>query len=181
MFAFGLKEKKKAEEIPQEENKELINHETNKTNERKKEHSETTNIKKVWNFVKKPDIYKPIFFIFFFIMTPSASSSMFYFYTNELKFHSNFMGQLKLIHSLASILGIFIYHRFLKLIPFKKMLGWSTVICACTGMTQVILVTRLFIFYYSIKSNKIEKTSYWEFQINFSQLGIVSLFRLLQK
>lgn len=100
------------------------------------------NLKKVWNFVRKPDIYKPILFIFFFIMTPSASSSMFYFYTNELKFHSNFMGQLKLIHSFASMLGIFIYHKFLKLIPFKKLLGCSTIICACTGMTQVILVTR---------------------------------------
>lgn len=105
---------------------------------------EESNYKKVCFFVKKPEIYRPIIFIFLFMITPSAGSSMFFFYTNELKFHPDFMGQLKLIHSLANMIGIFIYHRFLKLIPFKKLFAYSTMICTITGLTQILLVTRFF-------------------------------------
>lgn len=135
--AFRLQEASNLEEeVPSEENKELIKKET------KKKQENSSNTRKIWVFVKKPEIYKPILFIFFFMLTPSAGSSMFYFYTNELKFHPNFMGQLKLIHSLANMIGIYTYHRFLKLIPFKKIFAWSSIICTCTGLTQVILVTR---------------------------------------
>lgn len=128
-------------ESAEEENKKLIKKDS--VIEKKVDDSEnSSNTKKIWGFIKKPEIYKPILFIFFFMMTPSAGSSMFYFYTNELKFHPNFMGQLKLIHALANMIGIYCYHKFLKQIPFKKIFAWSTVICTITGLTQVILVTR---------------------------------------
>ena len=97
---------------------------------------------KVYEFMRKPQIFKPILFIFIFMITPSAGSSMFYFYTNELKFPPEFMGQLKLIHSMANILGITIYHRFLKLVPFKKLFFFSSIICVLTGLTQILLATR---------------------------------------
>jgi len=74
------------------------------------------------------------------------------------------MGQLKLIHSLANMLGIFTYHKYLKLIPFKKIFAWSTVICVCTGLTQVVLVTR-FLFFFQFFSFK--KTL--KFQKNYSK------------
>lgn len=67
---------------------------------------------------------------------------MFYFYTNELGFKPEFMGQLKLANSAASILGILIFNRYLKHVPFKKLLTWSTVICFVLGLTQILLVTR---------------------------------------
>lgn len=86
-------------------------------------------------FVKKPAIYVPVIFIFIFVATPSSGSSMFYFYTNELKFHPEFIGELKLASSLASMIGIYIYNRFLKLIPFKKIFFWTSVICAITGLS----------------------------------------------
>eukprot|EP01016_Furgasonia_blochmanni_P050486 TRINITY_DN780_c0_g2_i2.p1 TRINITY_DN780_c0_g2~~TRINITY_DN780_c0_g2_i2.p1 ORF type:complete len:370 (-),score=103.85 TRINITY_DN780_c0_g2_i2:350-1459(-) len=100
-------------------------------------------MEKVWEFVRQPKIYQPIFFIFAFQMTPSAGSSMFFFYTNALGFPPEFMGQLKLAHSLANILGIFIYNRYLKQVPFKTIFTWSTCICVITGCTQILLVTRL--------------------------------------
>ena len=143
--AFRLQEAAYKKEIPQEEHKELIKKDGSAIKENNKK--DGSNVNKIWFFVKKPEIFKPIFFIFFFMVTPSAGSSMFYFYTNELKFHPNFMGQLKLIHSLANMIGIFTYHKFLKLVPFKKIFAWSTVICVCTGLTQVVLVTR---FHYNI-------------------------------
>ncbi len=103
---------------------------------------EKSSMTKVYEFMKKPQIFKPILFIFIFMITPSAGSSMFYFYTNELKFPPEFMGQLKLIHSMANILGITIYHKFLKLVPFKRLFFVSSIICVVTGLTQILLATR---------------------------------------
>lgn len=168
--AFRLQEGSNIKEIPQEENAELIKKENPCNKENNNVNNGGSNVKKIWVFVKKPEIYKPIFFIFFFMVTPSAGSSMFYFYTNELKFHPNFMGQLKLIHSLANMIGIFTYHRFLKFIPFKKIFAWSTVICTCTGLTQVVLVTR---FNFKIIINR--KWFFWNFLIIFI-IKTVSIF-----
>ena len=47
---------------------------------------ELGNIKKFFGFVKQPQLYKPIIFILIFMMTPSCTNVMFYFYTNVLKF-----------------------------------------------------------------------------------------------
>jgi len=102
---------------------------------KKNAENEISNIKKVYVFLQKPEILKPIGFIFIFMATPSTGSSMFYFYTNELKFMPEFMGELKLVHSLAHILGIFIYHKFLKHIPFKKLFSTSLIICSFTGLS----------------------------------------------
>eukprot|EP01017_Pseudomicrothorax_dubius_P037798 TRINITY_DN5588_c0_g2_i2.p1 TRINITY_DN5588_c0_g2~~TRINITY_DN5588_c0_g2_i2.p1 ORF type:complete len:499 (+),score=108.74 TRINITY_DN5588_c0_g2_i2:166-1662(+) len=100
------------------------------------------NIKRVLAFIRLPQLWKPILFIFVFQMTPSPSSAMFFFYTNGLKFAPEFMGQLKFIQSIANISGIWFYHRFLKFIAFKKIFSWSAVGCFFSGMTQILLVTR---------------------------------------
>lgn len=139
--AFHLPEKKICKSIPNANNdEERVEFVT--PHKSILEIKEESNARKVFYFVKKPQIYKPIIFIFLFMMTPSAGSSMFFFYTNELKFHPDFMGQLKMVHSLANMLGIFTYHRFLKLVPFKKLFLFSTIICCITGLSQILLVTR---------------------------------------
>ena len=93
-------------------------------------------------FLKRPQIYKPLGFLFIFIITPSSGSAMFYFYTNELGFAPEFMGELKLANSAANILGIFIFNKFLRNVPFKKILITSTIICFFLGLSQILLVTR---------------------------------------
>lgn len=57
-------------------------------------------------FVTKKEIVGPISFIFLFMATPNTGSSMFYFYTNRLGFAPEFMGELKLVHAVANIIGI---------------------------------------------------------------------------
>lgn len=47
------------------------------------------------------------------------------------------------MHAVAHIFGIFIYNKFLKNIPFKKLFSWSVIICAITGSSQILLVTRM--------------------------------------
>lgn len=74
--------------------------------------------------------------------TPNTGSSMFYFYTNKLGFQPEFMGELKLVHALANIVGIQIYHRYFKLVPFKKVFIVSAILTTIAGLSQILLVTR---------------------------------------
>ena len=124
--------------LPDEETTDLIQGQRSSTI--KPSHNST--VEKVVDFLRQPEIYKPLIFLFFFRITPSASSAMFYFYTNELKFSPEFMGELKLAGSVAILIGIFIYNRFLTTTPIKKILMWSSVICVLLGLSQILLISR---------------------------------------
>lgn len=106
-----------------------------KTKKPKKPLIEKDNYEKIKDFVSMPQIYKPLGFLFIFIITPSAGSAMFFFYTNELGFPPEFMGKLKLVNSAANIFGIYIFNKFLRNVPFKKILTVSTIICFFLGLS----------------------------------------------
>jgi folate/biopterin transporter len=102
----------------------------------------------VWNQIKQlrgaitqKAIWLPTAFIFIWQATPSADSAFFYFTTNELGFEPEFLGRVRLVTSLASLIGIWLFQRFLKHIPFRSLMGWTTVISSLLGMTALILVT----------------------------------------
>lgn len=61
---------------------------------------------------------------------------MFYFYTNELHFGPEFLGRVRLVGSLASLVGIWLYNSYLKRVPMKRMFLWSAVVGAGLGLTQ---------------------------------------------
>ncbi|EGR27579.1 hypothetical protein IMG5_193790 [Ichthyophthirius multifiliis] len=94
------------------------------------------------SFIKKPFIYKPIIFIFLFMMTPTSNTTIFFFYTNKLHFQPSFMGQLKFVHAFANILALWGYNKYLKSIQFKKQFIFSTFLCVFLGLSQLLLVTR---------------------------------------
>jgi folate/biopterin transporter len=98
-------------------------------------------IGQLWKAITQKSILLPTAFIFLWQATPSADSAFFYFTTNELGFEPEFLGRVRLVTSLASILGIWLYQRFLKTLSFRVILGWSTVISAALGMTTLLLVT----------------------------------------
>ena len=102
----------------------------------------------VWNQIQQlrgaitqKAIWLPTAFIFLWQATPSADSAFFYFTTNELGFEPEFLGRVRLVTSLASLCGIWLFQRFLKNIPFRLLMGWTTVISSLLGMTALILVT----------------------------------------
>lgn len=100
------------------------------------------NVRKMMKFLSQKMIILPILFVFFFAMTPSTSGAMFYFYTNELKFSPNFLGQLKLVFATASLIGILAFNKFLKDVKFVKIFFWSTLFTFATGLSQLLLITR---------------------------------------
>jgi folate/biopterin transporter len=91
-------------------------------------------------FIQK-GIWLPTAFIFLWQSTPSGDSAFFFFFTNELHFQPEFLGRVNLVTSLASLIGIWIFQRFLKSVPFRVICGWSIVISAILRMTMLLLVT----------------------------------------
>ena len=64
-----------------------------------------------------------------------------FFSTNELGFQAEFLGRIRLVTSIAALFGVWLFQRFFKSVPFRKIFGWSTVISALLGMTTLLLVT----------------------------------------
>ncbi|MEL6489285.1 MAG: folate/biopterin family MFS transporter [Cyanobacteria bacterium J06634_6] len=103
----------------------------------------THQVKLLKGAVSQKVIWMPALFLFLWQATPTADSAFFFFSTNELGFAPEFLGRVRLVTSLASLIGIWIFQRFLKEVSFRKIFAWSTVISAALGMTTLILVTHL--------------------------------------
>ncbi len=86
-------------------------------------------------------IWLPTAFLFIWQATPSSDFAFFYFTTNELGFQPEFLGKVRLVTSLASLVGIWLFQRFFKTIPFRTIFRWSTLLSAVLGMTTLLLVT----------------------------------------
>lgn len=113
-----------------------------------KDGSDNTNLLSVKHQLKQlrqaftqKSIWLPTAFVFIWQATPTADSAFFFFSTNELHFEPEFLGRVRLVTSLASLIGVWIFQRFLKSVSFRLIFGWSTVISAVLGMTMLLLVT----------------------------------------
>jgi folate/biopterin transporter len=95
-----------------------------------------------WSFLKMDQIYKPVIFIFFFMITPSYGDPLFFFYTEVLKFAPMVMGRLRLIYGVATVLGIIIYNNYLKNVGFKKIIWATTILSMLFNMLSIVLVSR---------------------------------------
>uniref|UniRef100_A0A2P2JIB5 Uncharacterized protein MANES_15G030000 n=1 Tax=Rhizophora mucronata TaxID=61149 RepID=A0A2P2JIB5_RHIMU len=105
--------------------------------------SSKQHIIQLWHAVKQPNVFLPTLFIFLWQSTPHSESAMFYFTTNKLGFTAEFLGRVKLVTSVASLLGVGLYNGFLKNVPLQKIFVATTVSGTALGMTQVILVIGL--------------------------------------
>lgn len=90
-----------------------------------------------------PRIYLPVLFIFLWQATPTPDSAMFFFYTNELGFQPEFLGKIRLAASFASLCGVALYRSYLKDIPIKTVIFWSTIFSVPLGLSPILLTTHL--------------------------------------
>ena len=98
-------------------------------------------LKQLRQAVTQKAIWLPTAFVFVWLATPTADSAFFFFSTNELHFQPEFLGRVRLVTSGASLIGIWIFQRFLKSVSFRKIFAWSTVLSSALGMTMLLLVT----------------------------------------
>jgi folate/biopterin transporter len=101
----------------------------------------TNQVKQLWSALRQKAIWMPLVFVFLWQCTPTGESSFFYFVTNDLGFTPEFLGQVRLVSSLASLIGIFVFQRYLKAVPFRTIFGWTTVLSSLLGLTTLLLVT----------------------------------------
>lgn len=102
----------------------------------------------VWNQVQQlrkavsqKAIWLPTAFLFLWQCTPTADAAFFFFSTNELGFEPEFLGRVRLVTSIASLLGVWLFQKYFKTVPFRTIFGWSTVISSILGMSMLLLVT----------------------------------------
>uniref|UniRef100_A0A1D1ZCQ7 General alpha-glucoside permease n=1 Tax=Anthurium amnicola TaxID=1678845 RepID=A0A1D1ZCQ7_9ARAE len=105
--------------------------------------SSRQNVLQLWNAIKQPNILLPTLFIFLWQATPQSDFAMFFFTTNKLRFTPEFLGRVKLVTSVASLVGVALYNGFLKSVPLRKIFLITTIMGSALGMTQVFLVTGL--------------------------------------
>ncbi len=86
-------------------------------------------------------IWLPTLFLFIWQATPSSDTAFFYFTTNELKFNPEFLGTIKFFASWAGLLGVWLFQRFFKAVPTRKIFFWTTIISTVLGLTSLLLVT----------------------------------------
>lgn len=98
-------------------------------------------VRRLWGAFRQRSILLPTLFIFFWQATPSADSALFYFMTEDLHFEPEFFGRLRLVTSLASLFGVWLFQRFLKSVPFRTIFVWSALLSSLLGMTSLLLVT----------------------------------------
>ncbi|KAK9826138.1 hypothetical protein WJX81_008063 [Elliptochloris bilobata] len=90
-----------------------------------------------------PGIYLPALFLFAWTASPSAGGTMFYFYTNALKFSAEFIGRIALLDGFAQLIGVILYNKFLRKIQLRTLFFWLTLVGVAAGFTQLVLVTGL--------------------------------------
>lgn len=98
-------------------------------------------MQQLWQALSQKVIWMPTLFLFIWQCTPTAESAFFYFSTNELGFPPEFLGRVRLVTSLASLLGVWLFQRFLKTIPFRQIFFWTTIFSSLLGLTTLLLVT----------------------------------------
>ncbi|OIP74270.1 MAG: folate-biopterin transporter [Oscillatoriales cyanobacterium CG2_30_44_21] len=90
---------------------------------------------------KNKAIWLPAAFLFLWQATPSADTAFFYFTTNELHFNPEFLGTIKFFASWAGLFGVWLFQRFFKGVPTRKIFFWTTIISTLLGLTSLMLVT----------------------------------------
>ncbi|PSN13489.1 folate/biopterin family MFS transporter, partial [filamentous cyanobacterium CCP5] len=95
----------------------------------------------LWGAISQKAIWMPALFLFLWQATPTAESAFFFFTTNELDFQPEFLGRVRLVTSIAALLGVWVFQRFLKGVAFRTIFAWSTVLSAGLGMSLLLLVT----------------------------------------
>lgn len=98
-------------------------------------------VNQLWQAISQKAIWMPALFLFLWQATPTADSAFFFFTTNELGFQPEFLGRVRLVTSLAALLGIWVFQRFLRTVPFRTIFAWSTVLSSLLGMSMLLLVT----------------------------------------
>ena len=85
---------------------------------------------KVFGFLRREAVFKPVVFIFLVVVAPGTSDALFFYRSDVLGMSSQALADINVCMSIATIIGVWIYTIFLKTIRFKPFMAWVTVLLA---------------------------------------------------
>ena len=100
-------------------------------------------VEALWDAFRQDSIWKPALFIFLWQSTPTADGAFFFFLSNEMNFGPEFMGRVSLASSIATLVGVALYNQYLKRVPIKDILFWSSIASVPLGLVPILLVTHV--------------------------------------
>lgn len=95
----------------------------------------------LWSTIKEPSIWKPALFLFLWQSTPTSDGAFLYFMTNDLNMGPEFLGRVRLVTAGAGLVGVWVYNTFLKTVPIKDVLLWSSIASFPLGMSTLLLIS----------------------------------------
>jgi folate/biopterin transporter len=98
-------------------------------------------VQDLWSAIKQPSIWKPALFIFLWQSTPTSDGAFLYFMTNDLGFGPEFLGRARLLSSASSLIGVWVFQKFLRSVAIKDILFWSALISTPLGLTSLLLIS----------------------------------------
>eukprot|EP00551_Chaetoceros_affinis_P007319 CAMPEP_0203676452 /NCGR_PEP_ID=MMETSP0090-20130426/24578_1 /ASSEMBLY_ACC=CAM_ASM_001088 /TAXON_ID=426623 /ORGANISM="Chaetoceros affinis, Strain CCMP159" /LENGTH=498 /DNA_ID=CAMNT_0050542999 /DNA_START=570 /DNA_END=2066 /DNA_ORIENTATION=+ len=98
-------------------------------------------IQSLWKAIKEPAVWKPALFLFLWQSTPTSEGAFLYFMTNDLGFGPEFLGRVRLVTAAASLLGVWGYQKFLREMPIKNILLWTSIASAPLGLLNLLLIS----------------------------------------
>ncbi len=87
---------------------------TNESTSSMGENQVSEQIKSLWNAIKEPAVWKPALFLFLWQSTPTSEGAFLYFMTNDLGFGPEFLGRVRVVTAVASLVGVWGYQKFLR-------------------------------------------------------------------
>ena len=98
-------------------------------------------ISSLWAALREPNIYKPVLFLFLWKATPTSDGAMLYFMTNDIGFGPEFLGRARLVTAASSLLGVWLFNQYLRRVPIKDVLLWTSIASVPLGLTQLLLIS----------------------------------------
>ena len=102
-------------------------------------------IQSLWKAIKEPAVWKPALFLFLWQSTPTSEGAFLYFMTNDLGFGPEFLGRVRVVTAVASLVGVWGYQKFLRTVGYRKY-------CEClfgSAQSSIYLNVLLFPFFLS--------------------------------
>ncbi|KAG2423271.1 hypothetical protein HXX76_015420 [Chlamydomonas incerta] len=100
----------------------------------------------LWGTMRRREVAGPVLFLFLSSATPAADDAMFFFMTapspTGLGFSATFLGDVALAVAVASLVGVGVYHAFLRRLPLRRVLLWGSLLAAACQASSLVLATR---------------------------------------
>ncbi|KAL9239821.1 hypothetical protein vseg_014104 [Gypsophila vaccaria] len=105
-----------------------------------------TAIRNMYTTMRIPQVWKPSLFMFLsYALSYSTHEGHFYWYTDSNTgpgFSKEFVGMIYAIGAIGSMIGVMIYHKYLKEIPFRKLLFSIQLLYAASGVLDLMFILR---------------------------------------